>query len=140
MSNWIENNLTITKGDPAVLWDAIRGEHSPFDFNRLVPMPECLKNVPCGSQATLAYEYVTGKDSMAAYSRYPVSDFDQRAADISVDHPQVVENYRSAHEIALRFGKTQATTEDLRTAMIHYRSLFEELVQVPTIVERKEVA
>jgi hypothetical protein len=81
---------------------------------------------------------------------YPVSDFDQRAADISVAHPRVVENYRSAHEIALRVGKDEATTEDLRTAMIHYRSLFEELVQVPTIqvpaaqvqttVERKEVA
>jgi hypothetical protein len=72
---------------------------------------------------------------------YPVSDFDQRAADISVDHPRVVENYRSAHEIALRVGKDAATTEDLRAAMIHYRSLFEELVQqVPTIVDRKEVA
>jgi hypothetical protein len=71
---------------------------------------------------------------------YPVSDFDQRAADISVDHPRVVENYRSAHEIALRVGKDVATTEDLRTAMIHYRSLFEELVMVPTIVERKDVA
>jgi hypothetical protein len=71
---------------------------------------------------------------------YPVSDFDQRAADISVDHPRVVENYRSAHAIALRVGKDQATTEELRTAMIHYRSLFEELVQVPVAVERKEVA
>ncbi len=71
---------------------------------------------------------------------YPVSDFNQRAADISIDHPRVVENYRSAHEIALRVGKDEATTEDLRTAMIHYRSLFEELVQVPTTVERKEVA
>jgi len=71
---------------------------------------------------------------------YPVSDFDQRAADISVDHPRVVENYRSAHEIALRVGKDQATTEELRTAMIHYRSLFEELVQLPVAVEKKEVA
>jgi hypothetical protein len=71
---------------------------------------------------------------------YPVSDFEQRAADISVDHPRVVENYRSAHEIALRVGKDAATTEDLRTAMIHYRSLFEELVQVPASVEREEVA
>ena len=71
---------------------------------------------------------------------YPVAEFDQRAADISVDHPRVVENYRSAHEIALRVGKDAATTEDLRTAMIHYRSLFDELVQVPTAVERKEVA
>jgi hypothetical protein len=71
---------------------------------------------------------------------YPVADFNQRAADISVDHPRVVENYRSAHEIALRVGKDEATTEELRTAMIHYRSLFEELVQVPVSVERKEVA
>jgi hypothetical protein len=71
---------------------------------------------------------------------YPISDFDQRAADISVDHPRVVENYRSAHEIALRVGKNAATTEDLRTAMIHYRSLFDELVQAPAGIERKEVA
>jgi hypothetical protein len=71
---------------------------------------------------------------------YPVSDFEQRAADISVDHPRVVENYRSAHAIALRVGKDQATTEDLRTAMIHYRSLFEELVQVPAAAETKAVA
>ena len=71
---------------------------------------------------------------------YPVSDFDQRAADISVDHPRVVETYRSAHEIALLVGKDGSTTEELRTAMIHYRSLFEELARVPVIVERKEVA
>jgi hypothetical protein len=71
---------------------------------------------------------------------YPVSDFDQRADDISVDHPRVVENYRSAHHIALQVGTDGASTEDLRTAMIHYRSLFEELVQVPTIIESKEVA
>jgi hypothetical protein len=63
---------------------------------------------------------------------YPVTDFDQRAADISVDHPRVVENYRSAHSIALRLGRGEASTEELRTAMIHYRSLFDELVQVQT--------
>jgi hypothetical protein len=76
---------------------------------------------------------------------YPVDNFDQRAADISVDHPRVVENYRLAHQIALRIGKDAATTEDLREAMIHYRALFEELVQVPVAqapvaIERKEVA
>jgi hypothetical protein len=71
---------------------------------------------------------------------YPVADFHQRAADISVDHPQVVANYRSAHEIALRVGKGDGSTEDLRTAMIHYRSLFEELVQIPAAVETREVA
>jgi hypothetical protein len=68
---------------------------------------------------------------------YPVTDFDQRAADISVDHPRVVENYRSAHDIALRLGRGEASTEDLRTAMIHYRSLFDELVKVQTVGEKK---
>jgi hypothetical protein len=59
---------------------------------------------------------------------YPVGEFDQQAADLSVDHPVVVENYRTAHEIALRQGAGQATTEDLRQAMIHFRTLFDELV------------
>jgi hypothetical protein len=62
---------------------------------------------------------------------YPVSNFEQRAADISVDHPGVLENYRTAHEIALRQTRGQANTEDLRQAMMHYRTLFEELVDEP---------
>jgi len=78
--------------------------------------------------------------SLMSSRGYPVSDFGQRAADISVDHPRVVENYRSAHAIALRIGNDEANTEDLRTAMIHYRSLFEELVHVVPAVEGKEVA
>jgi hypothetical protein len=60
---------------------------------------------------------------------YPVADFDQRAADISVDHPRLVENFRSAHGVAVRLGRDEASTEELRTAMIQYRSLFDELVQ-----------
>ena len=68
---------------------------------------------------------------------YPVSDFEQRAADISVDHPLVMENYRTPHEIALRQTKGQAGTEDLRQAMIHYRTLFEELVGEPEIARAK---
>ena len=68
---------------------------------------------------------------------YPVADFDQRAADISVDHPRVVENYRSAHDIASRLGSGEASTEDMRSAMIHYRSLFDELVQVQTSGDHK---
>lgn len=62
---------------------------------------------------------------------YPMSDFEQRAADISVDHPLVLDNYRAAHETALRQSRGQARTEDLRLAMIHYRTLFEELVNEP---------
>lgn len=62
---------------------------------------------------------------------YPVSDFEQSAADISVDHPLVLEKLPAAHEIALRQTKGQASTEDLRQAMIHYRTFFEELVGEP---------
>ena len=59
---------------------------------------------------------------------YPVESFEQRAADISVDNPQIVENYRAAHTIAVRHGEGKADTEDLRAAMIGYRKLFEELL------------
>jgi len=59
---------------------------------------------------------------------YPVQDFEQRAADLSVDHPVVVQHYHAAHGIALRHRKGETTTEDLRQAMIHYRALFQELV------------
>ena len=68
---------------------------------------------------------------------YPVSEFEQRAADLSVNHPQVLENYRAAHETALRQSGGQASTEDLRQAMIHYRSLFEELVGEPEAAHAK---
>jgi hypothetical protein len=64
---------------------------------------------------------------------YPVSDFEQRAADISVDHPLVLENYRTAHDIAVRQMRGQASTEELRQAMVHYRTLFEELVNGPAV-------
>ena len=62
---------------------------------------------------------------------YPLGGFDQRAADISVDHPLVLENYRTGHDIAIRQTRGQASTEDLRQAMIHFRTLFEELVNEP---------
>jgi len=59
---------------------------------------------------------------------YPMGDFEQRAADISVEHPEVVSNYRAAHELAARDAAGKATTEDLRQAMVHYRVLFEDLL------------
>ena len=62
---------------------------------------------------------------------YPVSDFDERAAEISVNHPLVVEHYRAGHEIALRHAQGQASTEDMRQAMIHYRTLFDDLLGIP---------
>ncbi len=59
---------------------------------------------------------------------YPIADFEQRAADISVDHPNVVTEYRAAHDIATRDARNQASTEDLRMAMVHYRALFNDLL------------
>lgn len=60
---------------------------------------------------------------------YPIGEFNQRAEDLSVDYPQIVENYRAAHEIAVRHGAGKASTEDLRQAMVHYRLLFQELLE-----------
>jgi len=60
---------------------------------------------------------------------YPMTDFEQRAADISVSYPTVVENYRAGHSIVIRHADGDATTEELRQAMIHYRILFDELLQ-----------
>ena len=68
---------------------------------------------------------------------YPMEEFDQRAADISVDHPDVVENYRSAHSIAVKERRGDADTESLRKAMVYYRSLFDELLVVEDGQDRR---
>lgn len=60
---------------------------------------------------------------------YPVEDFDQRAADVSVDHPDVVEHYREAHAVSVRSGDVEVSTEDMRQGLVHYRALFEELLE-----------
>lgn len=59
---------------------------------------------------------------------YPVTDFEQRVADVSVDHPVVVQNYRAAHDIAARSQTQKVSTEELRKALIHYRALFADLL------------
>jgi hypothetical protein len=64
---------------------------------------------------------------------YPISDFEQRAADVSVSYPALVSNYRSAREIALKNEKNLADTEELRQAMIYYRSLFDELLETDSV-------
>jgi hypothetical protein len=72
---------------------------------------------------------------------YPVEDFEQRAADVSVDHPRVVENYRQGHRLAQSSANGSGSTEDLRQAMRRYRALFDELVEPaaddPTARERQ---
>jgi hypothetical protein len=61
---------------------------------------------------------------------YPMADFEHRAADISVDHPQLVETYRAAQTIAARDERGEASTEELRKAVVYYRALFDELLEV----------
>ena len=60
---------------------------------------------------------------------YPIGEFETRAADLSVDHPDVVENYRAAHGIAIAHERGRASTEELRTAVRHYRALFVDLLE-----------
>src|SRR5262245_24225749 len=61
---------------------------------------------------------------------YPMADFERRAADISVDHPAVVQNYRAAQAIAQREARGASDTEELRTAVVHYHALFDDLLEV----------
>lgn len=68
---------------------------------------------------------------------YPLEDFDRRAEDISVDHPHVVENYRAARVLQLRRARGEAGTEELRQAVVNYRSLFDDLLEVRDVHGRK---
>jgi hypothetical protein len=78
--------------------------------------------------ATTEADHLVGEVMQAR--GYPVGDFEQRAADVSVHHPRVVEHDRAAHAIAIRNRRGSADTEDLRQAMVHYRALFEDLLEV----------
>jgi len=69
---------------------------------------------------------------------YPMGDFERRAADISVDHPAVVSNYRAAQDIRARNLRGEADTEELRKAVVHYRALFDDLLEVRE-VERERM-
>jgi hypothetical protein len=71
---------------------------------------------------------------------YPQVGFEQRADDLSVTYPRVMEKYRLAHAVAVRLGQLEASTEELRTAMIQFRSIFDELVQPQKPIERKVAA
>ncbi len=67
-------------------------------------------------------------NTVLAARGYPIGDFEQRAADISVNYPTLVQNYRSAREVMARHNQSQTSTEDLRLAMVNFRSLFDELL------------
>jgi hypothetical protein len=67
---------------------------------------------------------------------YPMTDFDRRSEDLTVEHPNVVHHYRNAHDIAVRHSRNAASTEDLRQALVHYRALFADLLEVPHPIRR----
>jgi len=68
-------------------------------------------------------------NELMAARGYPMREFNDRAEDLSVDHPQVVKNYRAAHAIAVRHEEGKASTEDLRQALVYYRDLFDDLLE-----------
>jgi hypothetical protein len=79
-------------------------------------------------------------NALLAARGYPLGSFEQRAADLSVTYPRVMESYRVAHAVAVRLGRSEASTEELRTAMIQYRAIFDELVQPEKPSEHKAAA
>ena len=108
------NIIPITAADAARFsdaWSALQG--------RFVDNP---KGVP--AEADLLVRELMVKRG------YPMGDFELRAADISVDHPGVVKHYRAAQAIAVRDARGEADTEELRQAVLHYRTLFDELLGV----------
>jgi hypothetical protein len=86
------------------------------------------------SQAWNALQSHFVDDPQGAVKRgFPMGDFERRAADISVDHPVVVENYRAAQRIAERAARNESDTEELRNAVVHYRAIFNELLEVSDV-------
>jgi hypothetical protein len=79
-------------------------------------------------------------NSLLVARGYPIGGFDQRAADISVHHATLVGPYRQANTIATRAGKNEATTEELRNAIIQYRTLFDALLGTATIYDQRKLA
>jgi hypothetical protein len=136
-----------TVGDPRKAEAALAARAKRVSSYSIKPLPAELRthftdtwqNVQAQFVDDPKYAVTRADDLLGEVMRargYPVQDFDQRADDLSVDHPQVVQNYRSAHDIALAHSQGQASTEDLRTAMIHFRALFDELVNDRSAVQQ----
>lgn len=128
-----------TVGDPRKAEAALAARAKRVSSYTIKPLPVDLRthftdtwqNVQAQFVDDPKYAVTRADDLLGEVMRargYPVQDFDQRAEDLSVDHPQVVQNYRKAHDIALAHSRGEASTEDLRSAMIHFRALFDELV------------
>jgi hypothetical protein len=98
-----------------------------------IPGPKstnAVTNAACRASAVAVGEAHRLVKTVMRERGYPIDDFEQRAADISVDHPAVVEDYRVAYRVSKESAEGRATTEDLREAMVRYRSLFAGLLDV----------
>jgi type II secretory pathway pseudopilin PulG len=115
----------------------------------IIPLtPAALSNFAAGWQEVQASFVDNPASAVGAADRlvnevmrergYPVDDFDRRAADVSVDHPDIVDNYRAAHGIHVT--EQDADTEQQREAFVHYRALFEKLLETPTDNEASQEA
>jgi hypothetical protein len=115
-------------------------ELTPAERNRFIAEWEIVQSRFVDQPRAAVTEADQLVNSLLQTRGYPVAVFDQRAADISVDHSSLVVPYRSAYGVSLRAAKNEATTEELRTAIIHYRSIFDELLGISTPAERRNVA
>ncbi|MDV6271631.1 hypothetical protein [Rhodococcus globerulus] len=127
-------------GEQSAAEDELAAREQKREKLEIVPLSTEAQAKYANSWRTVQIEFVDNPSSaVAAADRlviqvmrdrgYPIDDFDQRAADISVDHPKVVENYRTAHGIYLLQERGDVGTEDQREAFVHYRALFEKLLE-----------
>ena len=136
------DRLAQRTGDPSKAEKLLEAREKRVAQFELKPIPATLRDGFVTSWREVQTQFVddpksavTKADSLLsqvmAARGYPTADFAQRAADLSVEHTDVVSHYRTAHEIAVRHERGEAGTEDLRQAMIHYRALFDDLVNDP---------
>ncbi len=131
----------------AALLDRVRRLHqlgirelTPSERNRFITEWEIVQSRFVDQPRAAVTEADELVNSLLKTRGYPVALFEQRAADISVDHSRLVGPYRSAYGVSLRAARNEATTEELRTAIIHYRTIFDELLGATTAAERRNVA
>lgn len=134
------DNVVSRTGDRTVAEEELRRREQRVKKLEIRPLPDEAKVRYAEEWRAIQAEFVDRPGSAVAAADqllervmeqrgYPMAEFDQRAADVSVDHPRVVDNYREGHALAVRAQRGSATTEDLRQAMVHYRALFEDLVE-----------
>lgn len=129
-------------GDRGAAEDELANRERRVNELHIRPLPEAERNRYAKEWRSVQSQFVDAPEASVAAANdlveevmrlrgYPLEDFERRAADLSVDHGPVVDNYRQAYMLAERAKRGDASTEDLRQAMVHYRALFEDLLEQP---------